>query len=83
MLNLYYHPIYTKGSIRQFAFRVSDISFSRRLKENSAFIFNARLSLRASRVAAHNERYVDLFIEGKLELLPYAASACVLGRPPS
>ena len=69
MLNLYYHPIYTDGLDPTVRFpRERYQLLARRLKENpSIHIQCSPIATREQIVAAHNERYVDLFIEGKLD----------------
>ncbi|MEC8279828.1 MAG: hypothetical protein VXZ88_04660, partial [Verrucomicrobiota bacterium] len=69
MLNLYYHPIYTDGLDPTVRFpRERYQLLARRLKENpSIHIQCPPMATREQIVAAHNERYVDLFIEGKLD----------------
>ena len=69
MLNLYYDPIYTDGLDPTVRFpRERYQLLARRLKENpSIHIQCPPIATREQIVAAHNERYVDLFIEGKLD----------------
>ena len=69
MLNLYYDPIYTEGLDPTVRFpRERYQLLAARLKENSSIhIQRPPLATREQIGTAHDERYVDLFIEGKLE----------------
>lgn len=69
MLNLYYDPIYTEGLDPKVRFpRERYQLLATRLKENSDIhIQRPPLARREQIVMAHDEHYVDLFIEGKLE----------------
>ena len=69
MLNLYYDPIYTEGLDTKVRFpRERYQLLATRLKENSDIhIQRPPLARREQIVMAHDEHYVDLFIEGKLE----------------
>ena len=69
MLNLYYDPIYTEGLDPTVRFpRERYKLLATRLTENSDIhIQRPPLATREQIVMAHDEHYVDLFIEGKLE----------------
>ena len=69
MLNLYYDPIYTEGLDPAVRFpRERYQLLAARLTENSDIhIQRPPLATREQIVTAHDERYVDLFIEGKLD----------------
>ncbi len=69
MLNLYYDPIYTDGLDPTVRFpRERYQILATRLKEKSNIhIQRPPLATREQIVTAHDERYVDLFIEGKLD----------------
>ena len=69
MLNLYYDPIYTEGLDPSVRFpRERYQLLAARLKENSSIhIQSPPLATREQIGTAHDENYVDLFIEGKLE----------------
>ena len=69
MLNLYYDPIYTEGLDPKVRFpRERYQLLATRLTENSDIhIQRPPLATREQIVTAHDERYVDLFIEGKLD----------------
>ena len=69
MLNLYYDPIYTEGLDPTVRFpRERYKLLAKRLTENSDIhIQRPPLATREQIMAAHDERYVDLFIEGKLD----------------
>ena len=69
MLNIYYDPIYTEGLHPKVRFpRERYRLLAARLKENSSIHIQCPpLATREQIVTVHDERYVDLFIEGKLE----------------
>ena len=69
MLNIYYDPIYTEGLDPTVRFpRERYQLLAARLKENPGIhIQRPPLATREQIRTAHDERYIDLFIEGKLE----------------
>ena len=68
MLHIYYDPIYTKGLDPTVRFpRERYQLLAARLKEKSSINIQCpTLATREQILTAHEERYVDLFLEGKL-----------------